>query len=401
MNFNLLFLIVCLTISKIGAYDLFTQTTFNFEDAGKVKFNGDDFIYSSDPFPLPIPYRDGNLWGYCLGRTKFLTPAIFDTVRYFWDGRAAVKLNGSWGIIDTTGKFIVFPKYTEISDYCNELIIGFSNDTLIFYNSFGDSLSKIIGPFEYTRMENCYNHILPIQIKGKYRFFNVDKGEYSYVSGYDSPFLFYRNLISIGKEKFGVFNFVSGDTIIPEIYDKPIWFSNDRGLIIKNGKVGFIAINGGIIVPPKYEECTIDGPDDHPNGTLPYNEGFARVELNGKYGYINLKGDQITEIKYDYAENFHYGLGVVEIKSRYSVIDTNGQELFEFMVDFHQFCEKHIELLNSNDLYKKHQESVYDTIQFDRDKYQFITPYLFGFYRINYNGRGGFVDYTGYEYFKN
>lgn len=358
-----------------------------------------DFIYDSTPFPIPIPFRKGNFWGYCISRTEFITPIIFDSIRYFWDGRAAVQLHGLWGIIDTTGRYVIGPKYTKISSCIHKLIIGSIHDTLIFHNYFGDSLSTIVGPFEHIRMENFYDNILPVQNMGKYKFFNVTTGVYSLPNSYQ-VFSFYYNLASIGRDKFGVMNFVSGDTIVPFIYDRPIDFFYDRGMIIKDGKVGFINTKGEIIIPLKYEECTIDGPDDPPNGTLHFRERFARVELNDRYGYINTKGEEITEIKYDYAENFNNGLGLVEINYKYTAVDTSGIELFELQ-NFESICKTLKEYRIANDSYDIYnQKGPYDTIRFDRNKYQSITPYRYGFYRIKQNGKYGFVDYTGYEYYK-
>ncbi|MCK9220769.1 MAG: WG repeat-containing protein [Bacteroidales bacterium] len=358
----------------------------------------DKFKYDSTPFPVPIPFRQGNFWGFCVNRTKFITPTIFDSVRNFWEGRAAVKQNGFWGMIDSTGQSIIVPKYTKISDCIHKLIIGFKQDTLFFHDYSGRKLSKLSGPVDYPTMEYFYSNILPIKIKLEYKFFNVIKGKYQ-LTCKSKTYSFYQNLVSIGKDKFGVINFVSGDTIIPLKYDQPIEFRYDRGMIIKNGKVGFTDTKGRIIVPLKYEECTIDGPDDAPNGTLHFHDRFARVELNGKYGYININGEKITEIKYNYADEFYWGFAMVEISNKYTVVDTNGHELLDFQ-DFDTISNKFDEYVKSNYLYRENYKNPFDTIQFDRKKYQDITPYLFGFFRIKQNGKYGYVDYTGFEYFK-
>ena len=48
-----------------------------------------------------------------------------------------------------------------------------------------------------------------------------------------------------------------------------------------NGKLGFIDKSGKLVIDAKYDEAEN------------FSEGLAGVELNGKWGYINIKGDEL------------------------------------------------------------------------------------------------------------
>lgn len=61
--------------------------------------------------PDLIPYRKGNLWGYCDSTKKMIIPAMFQYADLFIGKTASAELNDKWGIIDTTGKWIIPPKY--------------------------------------------------------------------------------------------------------------------------------------------------------------------------------------------------------------------------------------------------------------------------------------------------
>ena len=61
----------------------------------------------------------------------------------------------------------------------------------------------------------------------------------------------------------------------------------------------------------------------------PFKDGLARVaNINGKWGYLNTKGDEVIPCIYDSAEEFSEGVGCVEDKIGYRFIDTDGNVLF-------------------------------------------------------------------------
>ena len=55
-----------------------------------------------------------------------------------------------------------------------------------------------------------------------------------------------------------------------------------------------------------------------------YYEGLARVELNGKCGFIDKTGKEVIPIKYDYAY-FSKGLALVKLEGKYFYINPKGE----------------------------------------------------------------------------
>ena len=80
----------------------------------------------------------------------------------------------------------------------------------------------------------------------------------------------------------------------------------------KDYKWGYINTKGEQII-----ECKFDYADD-------FNEGFAMVEKDGKSGYINTKGEQIIECKFDIARGFNEGFAWVEKDGKWGYINTKG-----------------------------------------------------------------------------
>lgn len=72
-----------------------------------------------------------------------------------------------------------------------------------------------------------------------------------------------------------------------------------------------------------------------------YDNGLAAVEVDGKYGFINTKGELVIPLMYDYAFGFSDGLAEVKYQGLYGVIDVNNRAVIDFK---HQ----HLELLKPN-----------------------------------------------------
>jgi hypothetical protein len=58
-----------------------------------------------------------------------------------------------------------------------------------------------------------------------------------------------------------------------------------------------------------------------------YSEGYATVLKNGKYGFIDTKGESIVRCKYDAVAPFLHGLAAVMDEDKVGFIDTNGKEV--------------------------------------------------------------------------
>jgi len=62
------------------------------------------------------------------------------------------------------------------------------------------------------------------------------------------------------------------------------------------------------VIEPKY------------NSVENFREGFAKVELNGKYGFIDKTGKIVLEAKYDKIGSFREGLAKVKLNGKYGLL---------------------------------------------------------------------------------
>jgi hypothetical protein len=69
------------------------------------------------------------------------------------------------------------------------------------------------------------------------------------------------------------------------------------------------------VILPEYNDAIRD-----------FSEGLGRVQKNGKYGFINTKGQIIAPFIYDFATDFIAGMAFVEQNGDRFFIDRNGKK---------------------------------------------------------------------------
>ena len=251
-------------------------------------------------------YRDRGLHidkiGRCLiqnGKNAISVPAIYDEYRDFSEGLAAVKLNDKWGFINLKGEEVVGPQYDTVNDFINgyaSVAINPSKQHWNFANKWGFVNShgqEVIKPI-YRRIVRHFHE--------GYAVVEEDHNSNSVLIDTQG-----RAVVKNGEEYIA----------IPAIYDKCRDFSEGLAAVKLNGKWGFIDIKGNEVVAPQYDNC------------LEFSEGLAAVKLNGKWGFINVDGEEVVSPSFcEVVQNFQGGCAIVKkdyFHSKGILIDTQGR----------------------------------------------------------------------------
>ncbi|BAT53659.1 hypothetical protein NOS3756_26200 [Nostoc sp. NIES-3756] len=91
-------------------------------------------------------------------------------------------------------------------------------------------------------------------------------------------------------------------------------FSEGYAPVQVNKKWGFINLQGQIAIPPEYDETS-----------LSFSEGLAGVKLNGQWGFINQSNELVIPYQYDNGEKFSGGVANVEVNGLWGVINREGK----------------------------------------------------------------------------
>lgn len=404
-----------------------------------------------------IPFRKGNLWGFCDKNKKIIVPCQYENVFQFSEGRAMVQLNKKVGFIDETGKIIIPIQYdyllanhffkNGLTKVRLESIDG-NNRGLI------DKYGKIILPLEYFFIGDSFKGLIKIGklINNKIQFgFCNEKGEILISPIYEKVVDFKENRIvgrknrkyslfdvqgkpindtsyaylsefSEGKAVFGVqkqyfdsenqpkmaikYGFLDslGNEVIPAIYDMAMPFQENFAVVKENNfsqNTYYLINQQGIMIHKKAYELM----------DYAVSEGLIWLRKNGKYGFMDTLGQIVIPLEYEYAQTFQQGMALVKKDGKYGFISTDNQAITAFKYDMPSGREIGKFQENLAPVYQKNknQSGKWGFIdpkgkEIIACKYDDIIPFFNGLARV-YIRKGshwysGYIDKQGNEYWE-
>jgi hypothetical protein len=226
---------------------------------------------------------------------------------------------------------------------------------------------------------------------------------------YHDTFDIVDGIVVVGKNgKYGYINRKTGKLLTPLKYDHAeTWTQifvdllnenlgdNDLAKVQLNGKWGCIDIRGNEIVPLTYDEIVINQ----------MNNPYVAAKLNGKWGFIDKYGIVVVPFEYDSVKCFNECRARVKKNGKYGFINDKGGVVIPLIYDD---CESHF-INNSDD--DKHVPPIW--IKLD-GKYGYIDingkvivkpvykyaasfHYSHGMTAVIINDKAGFIDETGKE----
>ncbi len=123
-----------------------------------------------------------------------------------------------------------------------------------------------------------------------------------------------------------------------------------------------------------------------------YSEGFAAVMMNGKYGYINIKGDISIKLQFDEAEDFIDEKASVVKDGVSGVIDKKGKYIVS--------AGRNSKILSENDLYVMKTDGKFGYVKRDgsvalKPVYDDALPFSEGLAAVSINRKYGYINYSG------
>jgi hypothetical protein len=329
-----------------------------------------------------VPFRHQDKWGFADTSLNIVVQPTYDYVSNFENGHANIKVNGLFGLMDSTSQIVIPIQYQSAFDLTGNLSWTQRNSDWIIIDKKG---TEIIPDYKYDSRPFRFNEGLSEVIRnGKYGFVN-EAGKEVIPCIYDSSsFQFQEGFVAVRKgSKWGYLNkqgtvvidfkyntasdfqegravvadwskgygFVdtTGKEVIPLQYQLANPFYCGFAWVITKNKTGFIDRNGNILIAPKFLWCNNFQEGFTTVGknliSKVYNvkgkavktsfryedidyfcEGLAAVNTRKeKYGYIDTTGRLVIKLKYDFADEFHDGLAAIEIKGKSGYINHKGE----------------------------------------------------------------------------
>ncbi|HUS00565.1 MAG TPA: WG repeat-containing protein [Chitinophagaceae bacterium] len=261
---------------------------------------------------------------------------------------AAIKFNNKWGFINREGKEIIPPRFDSVGKYLQSFSSG--NIEVMLNGKWGiiNEQGKEVVPVKYQDVRNEYTNRFPVKQNNKWGF--MENGKETIPIKYEKVQYFERGIAPVLlNKKWGAVD-STGKTVIPFKYDDLFFVYQVREplnwLRAKyKSKWGYVATNGTETIPFKYDaikdyrinystEKPMDTTKLEEMGSFMFND-LEMVQLGGKWGAIDVKGNEIIPIKYDdilnewNSETFIIGFQWFRVKlnNKWGLIDAAGNEL--------------------------------------------------------------------------
>jgi hypothetical protein len=299
----------------------------------------------------------------------------------FSEGFAVIKRNDKWGFVDKNGNEVVPPQYEKASSFKNGLAVVRKNEK----DGMIDKSGRVVIPFKYEHLLSEFEGLISADLNGKVGF--IDRANRVAIPfEYDDSSVFHEGLAPVKiKDKWGFID-KRGKVVIAIEYDYAGCFSDGLAAVgigvadFPDGgmeyKMGLVNKRGDLLrlVPLNPEELGSALEDhggdkylDYYYGSIDrFSEGLAVAYRHGKQGFIDTRGNEVIPLRYDGCDcgEFSAGIGMVNLNNKFGFVDRAGVEVVPIKYD-EVWCDG-----------------------FRRD----------GFIGVKLNGKKGFVDLHGNEY---
>ncbi len=272
-------------------------------------------------FISTICFGQNRLEGVYDSKHKIFRFSNGDTSFQFSNGVAFYKKPNeeSMGLIDTTGRIIVYTKYWEVEDPFKGLsLVTVKSEPWKLTYGFIDTLGNEILPSIFDDADTWFYRsmrLIDVLVVGKdnnYGIFNY-KGKQLAPLIYQSIGDFHFGFAKVSKGgKMGFLN-KYGKEIIPSIYEEVNDFNSDLALVRQGGKYGWIDTIGRVIIPFEYDWAS------------DFIGKLSKVKKDGKMFFIDRKGNTQISTEFEGVSNYSFGLASVHNEGKWGFIDSSGK----------------------------------------------------------------------------
>jgi len=282
-------------------------------------------------------YYEANRYGYKLGR------AVYEEAAEIYGGSVQVMRNGKWGMASGDGSLVVPCIYDHVSTWSGGQMVVLQDGVISAVDSNGNRVALLreecyefgnlatnrialklsdgwhlatgsfaIAGTAFEDMGTMANAAIPAKQNGKWGLLDGSGSEWIVPNEYDAIIT-----DSLGRAYFRNAVFVrSGDEVklivdgefVGETYEEAKPFVDSMAAVKKNGKWGFIDIRGNIRI-----ECQFDD-------ALSFSGHLAAVKQGDNWGYITFSGDMVIEPVFLEAKNFFEGSAPVKTEDGWQFI---------------------------------------------------------------------------------
>ncbi len=287
-------------------------------------------------------------FGYIDKSGQIVIDCVFDEAQDFNQGIAIVEKDGYFGLIGTTGDYILKPEFLDVGALSEGLFYAENEKGFKYYAPDG----SVAISTRYDQAFTFENGLAKVKIKGVVGFIKND-GSFFVQTKQGDLRRFKDTLFVLKLRDSSTFMGPSG-MVGDQYYDRIGVLKENRAIVSKNGKYGYVNGNSKIVIGLKRNEYS------NYFQFAQFENGHAKVFRQERYALMDSLGDNILpaiftgigaygelipvtkgdgwgyadakvrlkiKYNYDYAYPFVNGLAIVERDGFSGLIGLNGEEI--------------------------------------------------------------------------
>lgn len=232
-------------------------------------------------------------YGFIDKNKELVIDYLFDDASDFDQGRAIVEIDGLFGLIDRSGKFIIDPIYDDIGPISNGLFYAATDNKYGYFDKYG--YNRI--PLKFDEAFSFSNGLAKVIQNDHTQLIDTDGGVV--LNAKNAEIRMFSDTLYIYELRDSM-NLISlkGNFVFDRFVDRIGALSDNRALIEKSGKYGYINKFGEEIIPIKFQVFP------NINQFSSFKNGHAKVKKGNLFGLIDSLGQQVYPPLFDNMGDF-------------------------------------------------------------------------------------------------
>lgn len=258
-----------------------------------------------------LVFEDGRA-GYLNKRGEYVSPCIYEDGYGFKEGVAVIEGEDGFGALDFLGRVILKAEHEDVGLVSCGMIYASKEDLYGYYNTLGE----LVLPFFYTTAFDFVNGIAKVKSGNLYGV--IDKsGTFLVKPEFEKLFVSGDSVVVAKNDSgYGILR-LPGDTLLPFGYEYVGLFNGNRALVVDNGKYGYVDSKGQWVIEATYEvdPATVNYAD--------FKNGYAKYKSKGKFGLIDTLGNRVFPAIFQDIGKFSSTLTAVKKRDAWGYADAD------------------------------------------------------------------------------
>ncbi len=251
----------------------------------------------------------------------------YDDATVFSGGYCAIYSGEGWGYADTVGDEAIKCSYLYAGPFASEVapVIDMDGEAY-FIDSEGNKKIAVKNIDHIEMLGLIENGVFSLYDGKTWGFYNKD-GELLF-GGYEDASSIGNGLAAVKKDGYWSIVDSSGTVLTEDKYTDVL--QDEKGIVYRNNRL-FVGLGGNYyMIDSTGQKITSTA---YENADIFHGDGYAAVQINGLWGFVDSDGSLAIDPQYEEAKSFSNGYAAVKVDGLWGFIDPENNFIIEPQFD--------------------------------------------------------------------